>query len=153
MPEGFTKSYAQRLDRHCRINVKEAEDGDRILPGHALIAAGNLHMEAQRSGSIYSVRVFSAPPVSRHRPSVDVLFHSCANALGKNVVGAILTGMGNDGAEGMYAMHQAGAFTVAQNQETCVVFGMPKEAIAKGGVDEVLRCTRSGSGTTTAGKV
>ncbi len=138
MPEGFTKSCAQRLDRHCRITVKEAEDGDRILPGHALLAAGNMHMEVQRSGAIYSVRVFSAPPVSRHRPSVDVLFHSCAHTLGKNAVGAILTGMGNDGADGMDAMHKAGAFTVAQNQETCVVFGMPKEAIAKGGVDEVL---------------
>ncbi len=138
MPEGFTKSYAQRLDRHCRINVKEAEDGDRILPGHALLAAGNKHMEVQRSGSIYSVRVFTAPPVSRHRPSVDVLFHSCANALGKNVVGAILTGMGNDGADGMLAMHRSGAYTVAQDQDSCVVFGMPKEAIAKGGVDEVL---------------
>ncbi len=138
MPEGFTKSYAQRLDRHCRINVKEAEDGDRILPGHALLAAGNMHMEVQRSGSIYSVRVFTAPPVSRHRPSVDVLFHSCANALGKNVVGAILTGMGNDGADGMLAMHRSGAYTVAQDQDSCVVFGMPKEAITKGGVDDVL---------------
>jgi two-component system, chemotaxis family, protein-glutamate methylesterase/glutaminase len=138
MPEGFTKSYAQRLDRHCRIRVKEAEDGDRILPGHALLAAGNFHLEVQRSGATYGVRVFSAPPVSRHRPSVDVLFHSCARALGKNCVGAILTGMGNDGAEGLAAMHSAGAMTFAQDEASCVVFGMPKEAIAKGGVRHVL---------------
>ncbi len=138
MPEGFTKSYAQRLDRHCQIRVKEAEDGDRILPGHALLAPGNFHMEAYRSGASYGVRVFSAPPVSRHRPSVDVLFNSCAKHLGRNAVGAILTGMGNDGAVGMLAMHQQGATTIAQDEATCVVFGMPKEAIAFGGVDEIL---------------
>lgn len=138
MPEGFTKSYAQRLDRHCQIRVKEAEDGDRILPGHALLAAGNFHMEVQRSGATYGVRVFSAPPVSRHRPSVDVLFHSCAKNLGRNAVGVILTGMGNDGADGLSAMHQQGATTIAQDEATCVVFGMPKEAIATGGVDDIL---------------
>jgi two-component system, chemotaxis family, protein-glutamate methylesterase/glutaminase len=142
MPEGFTKSYAQRLDRHCRIRVKEAEDGDRILPGHAILAAGNLHMEVQRSGATYGVRVFTAPPVSRHRPSVDVLFHSCAKVLGKNGVGAILTGMGNDGAEGLAAMHSVGAMTFAQDEASCVVFGMPKEAIAKGGVRHVLPLKR-----------
>lgn len=138
MPEGFTKSYAQRLDRHCQISVKEAEDGDRILPGHALIAAGNFHMEAYRSGATYAVRVFSAPPVCRHRPSVDVLFRSCAKHFAANAVGAILTGMGNDGAAGLLAMHQAGATTFAQDEATSVVFGMPKEAIATGGVDETL---------------
>jgi two-component system chemotaxis response regulator CheB len=145
MPEGFTKSYAQRLDRHCRIRVKEAEDGDRILPGHALLAAGNFHMEVQRSGATYGVRVFSAPPVSRHRPSVDVLFHSCARVLGKNGVGVILTGMGNDGAEGLAAMHSTGAMTFAQDEASCVVFGMPKEAIAKGGVRHVLPLKRIAS--------
>ncbi len=142
MPEGFTKSYAQRLDRHCQIRVKEAEDGDRILPGHALIAAGNFHMEACRSGASYGVRVFSAPPVSRHRPSVDVLFNSCAKHIGRNGVGVILTGMGNDGAAGMLAMHEQGATTIAQDEASCVVFGMPKEAIATGGVDEILPLPR-----------
>ena len=138
MPEGFTKSYAARLDRHCQIRVKEAEDGDRILPGHALLAAGNFHMETYRSGATYAVRVFNAPPVSRHRPSVDVLFRSCAKHLGVNAVGLILTGMGNDGAAGLLEMNQAGAHTFAQDEATCVVFGMPKEAIALGGVDEIL---------------
>jgi two-component system chemotaxis response regulator CheB len=138
MPEGFTKSYAERLDRHCQIRVKQAEDGDRILPGHALIAAGNFHMEAVRSGATYSVRVFSGPPVCRHRPSVDVLFRSCAKYLGRNAVGAILTGMGNDGAAGLLEMQKSGAATVAQDEATCVVFGMPKEAIALGGVGHVL---------------
>ncbi len=138
MPEGFTKSYAQRLDRSCRIRVKEAEDGDRILPGHALIAAGNYHMSVFRSGASYGVKVFSAPPVQRHRPSVDVLFNSCAENLGVNAVGVILTGMGADGADGMLAMHNSGAVTIAQNEESCVVYGMPKEAVARGGVDRVL---------------
>ncbi len=138
MPEGFTKSFANRLDRHCQIRVKEAEDGDTILPGHALLAAGGLHMEAYRSGAIYKVRVFTAPPISRHRPSVDVLFRSCAKYLGPNAVGAILTGMGNDGAAGILEMHQAGATTIAQDEATCVVYGMPKEAVATGGIDEIL---------------
>jgi two-component system chemotaxis response regulator CheB len=142
MPEGFTNSFAQRLDRHCQVRVKEAQDGDRIIPGHVLVAAGNYHMEVHRSGATYAVRVFSGPPVSRHRPSVDVLFSSCARYLGSNAVGAILTGMGNDGAAGMLEMKKAGATTVAQDEETCVVFGMPKEAIAKGGVDEVLPLQR-----------
>lgn len=138
MPEGFTKSFGDRLDRHCRIRCKEAEDGDRILPGHALVAPGNFHMEVQRSGAVYSVRVFSAPPVSRHRPSVDTLFHSCAKVLGRNCVGAMLTGMGNDGAVGMAAMRRAGAHTIAQDEATCVVYGMPKEAVVAGGVEKVL---------------
>jgi two-component system, chemotaxis family, protein-glutamate methylesterase/glutaminase len=138
MPEGFTKSYAQRLDRHCQIRVKEAEDGDRILPGHALLAAGNFHMEAYRSGATYAVRVFSAPPVSRHRPSVDVMFRSCAKYIGANAVGAILTGMGNDGAAGMLEMYNAGAMTFAQDEATCVVYGMPREAVNFGGVHSTL---------------
>ncbi len=138
MPEGFTKSYAERLDRHCQIRVKEAEDGDRILPGHALLAPGNLHTEVRRSGAVYCVKTFQAPPVNRHRPSVNVLFDSCARYLGSNAVGAILTGMGNDGASGLLKMKQAGAHTIAQNEETCVVFGMPREAIQLGAVDEIL---------------
>ena len=138
MPEGFTNTYAQRLDRYCQVRVKEAQDGDRIIPGHVLLAAGNYHMEVCRSGATYAVRVFSAPPVSRHRPSVDVLFSSCARYVGSNAVGGLLTGMGNDGAAGMLEMKQAGAATFAQDEATCVVFGMPKEAIAKGCVDEVL---------------
>ncbi len=146
MPEGFTKSYAERLDRHCQIRVKEAENGDRILPGHCLLAAGNFHMEAHRSGATYGVRVFSAPPVSRHRPSVNVLFESCARYLGRNAVGAILTGMGNDGASGLLSMHRAGAPTIAQDEATCVVFGMPREAIALGGVDEVLPLNKIAGG-------
>ncbi len=142
MPEGFTKSYAQRLDRSCQIRVKEAEDGDRILPGHALLAAGNFHLEVVRSGATYSVRVFSAPPVSRHRPSVDVLFHSCARHLGSNAIGIILTGMGSDGADGLLAMHQAGAHTIAQDEESCIVFGMPREAIARSAATEVVALNR-----------
>ncbi len=142
MPEGFTKSYAQRLDRSCKIRVKEAEDGDRILPGHALIAAGNYHMSVFRSGASYGVKVFSAPPVQRHRPSVDVLFNSCAENLGVNSVGVILTGMGADGADGMLAMKTSGAVTIAQSEDTCVVYGMPKEAVARNGVSHVLPLER-----------
>jgi two-component system chemotaxis response regulator CheB len=138
MPERFTQSFAKRLDSLAAVRVKEAEDGDRILPGHALIAPGNFHLEVFRSGASYAVRVFSGPPVNHHRPSVDVLFHSCARFLGANAVGVILTGMGSDGAQGMRAMHDAGAPTIAQDEATCVVFGMPKEAIALGGVDQVL---------------
>ncbi len=142
MPEGFTRSYAERLDRNCQIRVKEAADGDRILPGHALIAAGNYHMEAIRSGATYSVRVFMAPPVSRHRPSVNVLFNSCAHHLGRNAVGIILTGMGNDGADGLLAMKNAGAKTIAQDEASCVVFGMPREAIAVGAADSIMPLNR-----------
>ncbi|BCS31899.1 chemotaxis response regulator protein-glutamate methylesterase [Luteitalea sp. TBR-22] len=146
MPETFTRSFAERLDTLCQIKVKEAADGDRILPGHALIARGNIHMEVRRSGAIYSVRLVDSPPVNRHRPSVDVLFDSCARYLGANAVGVILTGMGNDGARGMRAMHDAGAFTIAQDEASCVVFGMPKEAIAAGGVDEILPLSRVAPG-------
>jgi two-component system chemotaxis response regulator CheB len=138
MPPGFTASFANRLDRTCRIRVKEARDGDRILDGHALLAPGGYHMQVVRSGANYSVQVAMGEPVNRHRPSVDVLFHSCARYLGANVAGVILTGMGGDGARGMQAMHQAGAKTIAQDEASCVVFGMPREAIALGGVDHVL---------------
>jgi two-component system chemotaxis response regulator CheB len=146
MPETFTRSFAERLDSLCQIKVKEAADGDRILPGHALIARGNIHMEVRRSGASYSVRLVDSPPVNRHRPSVDVLFDSCARYLGANAVGVILTGMGNDGARGMRAMHDAGAFTIAQDEASCVVFGMPKEAITAGGVDEILPLSRVAPG-------
>ncbi|MBI5170873.1 MAG: chemotaxis response regulator protein-glutamate methylesterase [Candidatus Eisenbacteria bacterium] len=138
MPANFTKSFAERLDSQCQMRVKEAVDGDRILPGHVLIAPGNFHMSVQRSGASYSVRVFSAEPVNRHRPSVDVLFDSCAQAVGANALGVILTGMGNDGAKGMFAMRRAGARTFAQDEASCVVFGMPREAILAGGAEHTL---------------
>ena len=138
MPEKFTRSFADRLDSLCRIRVKEAQDGDRILPGHALLAPGNFHMEVLRSGAEYRVRVFAGDPVNRHRPSVDVLFHSCARYLGSNAVGVILTGMGADGARGLREMRDAGARTIAQDEASCVVFGMPKEAIALGAAEEIL---------------
>ncbi len=142
MPEGFTKSFAARLDKNCAIRVAEAKDNDRVLPGHALIAPGNFHLRVVRSGTTVVVRVESGPPVNRHRPSVDVLFESCAQHLGANAVGAILTGMGNDGARGLLAMRRAGARTIAQDESTCVVFGMPKEAIACGAAEQVLPLER-----------
>lgn len=138
MPEAFTKSFAQRLDNLCKISVKEAEHGDRILPGHAFIAPGHSHLLVKRSGANYVCELSDGPPVNRHRPSVDVLFRSAANHVGKNAIGVILTGMGKDGAQGMLEMKQAGAYTFAQDEASCVVFGMPKEAILAGGVDEVL---------------
>jgi two-component system, chemotaxis family, protein-glutamate methylesterase/glutaminase len=138
MPEAFTRAFAERLDRSCRIEVKEAADGDRVLEGRALIAPGNRHLRLLRSGGHYAVGVSDGPLVSRHRPSVDALFDSVAAAAGRNAVGVILTGMGDDGASGLLAMKQAGASTLAQDEESCVVFGMPKEAIERGAVDEVL---------------
>lgn len=137
MPEGFTKSFAQRLDSLSRLRVKEAEDQERILPGHAYIAPGHSHLMLKRSGANYVAVLSQSAPVNRHRPSVDVLFRSVAEHAGRNAIGIILTGMGKDGALGMLEMHRAGAHTLAQNEETCVVFGMPREAIAAGGVDEV----------------
>lgn len=141
MPEKFTKSFADRLNTQCRISVKEAEDGDSVLPGHALLAPGNYHMTLVRSGARYSVRLNQEPPINRHRPSVDAMFDSVAKIAGANAVGVILTGMGNDGAKGMLAMKQAGAYTIAQDEASCVVFGMPKEAIKLGGVDKILSLT------------
>ena len=138
MPPGFTTSFANRLDGLCAIRVKEAEAGDRVLPGHALIAPGNFHMIVVRSGSEYFVKLSSGPPVNRHRPSVDVMFDSCAEQGGRNVVSAILTGMGDDGARGMRRIRDAGGRTIAQNEATCVVYGMPKEAVAHGGVESIL---------------
>jgi two-component system chemotaxis response regulator CheB len=137
MPEKFTGQFAKRLDSLCKISVKEAADGDRLLVGHALLAPGNHHMELVRRGAEYTVKITQAEPVNRHRPSVDVLFNSFAENAGANAIGVILTGMGNDGARGLLAMRNAGAFTVAQDENTSVVFGMPKEAIACGGAQEV----------------
>ena len=138
MPEVFTNQFARRLDSCCRIRVKEAEPNDPLVPGRALVAPGNRHLAVRRSGAQYVVDVLDGPPVSLHRPSVDVLFRSAAQAAGPNAVGIILTGMGDDGAAGMAQLKAAGARTIAQDEETCVVFGMPREAIARGAVDEVL---------------
>jgi two-component system chemotaxis response regulator CheB len=138
MPERFTKTWADRLNSLCRISVKEAQDGDSVLPGHALIAPGNYHMTLVRSGVRYMVCLNQDTRVNRHRPSVDVTFASVAKHAGVNSVGIILTGMGNDGTAGLLQMKQSGAYTIAQNESTCVVFGMPKEAIQAGAVDVVL---------------
>ncbi|NDY95346.1 protein-glutamate methylesterase/protein-glutamine glutaminase [Wenzhouxiangella limi] len=138
MPEKFTDMFAQRLNSLCKIQVREARDRDRVLPGTALIAPGGRHMKIERSGAHYITRVFDGPPVNRHKPSVDVLFRSVADQAGKNAVGFILTGMGGDGARGLKAMHDAGAHTVAQDEKSSIVFGMPKEAIALGAADKVI---------------
>ncbi|MGF1643801.1 MAG: chemotaxis response regulator protein-glutamate methylesterase [Thiotrichales bacterium] len=138
MPEKFTAAFAQRLDTLCQIEVKEAVNGDRVLPGRALIAPGGRHMLLRRSGAQYQVEVLAGPPVNRHCPSVDVLFRSVAQTAGKNALGVIMTGMGDDGARGLKEMLDAGARTLAQDEKTCVVFGMPKEAIKLGAAREVL---------------
>ncbi|RMC91542.1 chemotaxis response regulator protein-glutamate methylesterase [Aquitalea palustris] len=138
MPEKFTASFAERLDRLSEIEVKEAATGDRILPGRALIAPGGKHMMIKRSGAYYQVEVVDGPLVSRHKPSVDVLFRSAAKFAGKNALGIIMTGMGDDGAKGLKEMHDVGARTIAQDEDSCVVFGMPKEAIKLGAADEVI---------------
>ncbi|MCC9601200.1 chemotaxis response regulator protein-glutamate methylesterase [Stieleria sp. JC731] len=138
MPPGFTGRFAKRLNELCQIQVKEATHADVILPGQALIAPGNFHMTVGRSGARYMVKLNEQAPVNQFRPSVDVLFNSCAKYVGSNALGVILTGMGYDGAEGMLAMNRAGAATIAQDQNSCVVFGMPNEAIKRGGVDTVM---------------
>jgi two-component system chemotaxis response regulator CheB len=138
MPEKFTASFAKRLDGLCQVRVKEAADGDAVLRGHVLIAPGNLHTMIERSGARYYVSVKEGPLVSRHRPSVDVLFRSAARSVGSNAVGVIMTGMGDDGARGLEEMKNAGAFTLAQDEATCIVFGMPKEAIARNCVDRIV---------------
>jgi two-component system chemotaxis response regulator CheB len=138
MPEGFTRAFSERLNGICRIRVKEAETGDSVLRGQALIAPGNRHMMLKRSGARYYVEIKDGPLVCRHRPSVDVLFRSTARYAGKNAVGIIMTGMGDDGARGMREMKEAGAHTIAQDEQSCVVFGMPKEAVQMGGVDKVM---------------
>ncbi len=137
MPEHFTRAFATRLDSLCRISVKEAADNDTVIRGRALIAPGNHHILLKRSGARYYVEIKDGPLVSRHRPSVDVLFRSAARYAGKNCIGVIMTGMGDDGAKGMREMKEAGSFTIAQDEESCVVFGMPKKAVELGAVDRV----------------
>ena len=151
MPEKFTEAFARRLDGLCEVEVKEAADGDAVLRGRALIAPGNKHMLLQRSGARYYVAVKDGPLVSRHRPSVDVLFRSAAHSVGANGVGIIMTGMGDDGARGLLEMKSVGALTVAQDEASSVVFGMPKEAIALGAADKVLPLDRLASEIVRAG--
>jgi two-component system chemotaxis response regulator CheB len=138
MPPGFTKSYATRLDTLCRIRVAEASDGERVLPGHAYIAPGGMHLSVERSGANYIARVRDGEAVNRHKPSVEVLFQSAARVVGPNALGVMLTGMGADGARAMKEMRDAGSWNVAQDEASCVVFGMPREAIAHGATHEVL---------------
>jgi two-component system, chemotaxis family, protein-glutamate methylesterase/glutaminase len=138
MPEVFTKAFAERLNKECAIEIAEARDGDRLQNGHALIAPGNRHMLIHRNGEDFVVQIMDGPLVSRHRPSVDVLFRSVAISAGAKAVGVIMTGMGDDGADGLCEMKEAGAATIAQDEASCVVFGMPKEAIARGAVDVVM---------------
>ncbi len=142
MPEKFTAAFAARLDSLCQIAVKEAANNDRVTQGRALIAPGGKHMLLKRSGAQYHVEVVDGPPVNRHRPSVDVLFRSAAKAAGANALGIILTGMGDDGARGLREMHEAGARTIAQDEESCVVYGMPKEAVKLGAADDILPLNR-----------
>jgi two-component system chemotaxis response regulator CheB len=141
MPEHFTASFAQRLDQDCHVSVKEAQDNDTVIRGRVLIAPGNLHTLLKLSGARYYVQVQDGPLVSRHRPSVDVLFRSAARYAGRNALGVIMTGMGDDGASGISELKEAGAYTIAQDEATCVVFGMPQEAIKRGGVQKVLPLT------------
>jgi two-component system chemotaxis response regulator CheB len=138
MPEKFTASLAERLNSLCAIEVREARNGDRVIPGLALIAPGGKHTKLLRSGAQFTVEVFDGPVVNHHRPSVDVLFRSAAQCAAKNAVGIIMTGMGDDGARGMRDMHEAGAWTIAQDEASCVVYGMPKEAVRMGGVSETV---------------
>lgn len=138
MPEKFTARFAERLDQLCRVTVKEAANNDSVIRGQALIAPGNKHLLLKRSGARYYVEVKDGPLVSRHRPSVDVLFRSAARYAGRNAIGVIMTGMGDDGAKGMLEMKESGAFNIAQNEESCVVFGMPAEAIKLGAVDRIM---------------
>jgi two-component system chemotaxis response regulator CheB len=142
MPPGFTRSYAARLDGLCKIRVAEARDGDRILPGHAYIAPGGFHLSVERSGANYIARVADGDPVNRHKPSVEVLFKSAARVVGPNALGLMLTGMGADGAKAMREMRDAGSYNFAQDEASCVVFGMPREAIAEGAAHEVLPLTQ-----------
>ncbi|GBC97288.1 Chemotaxis response regulator protein-glutamate methylesterase [bacterium HR16] len=142
MPPVFTRSFAERLDKLCAVRVKEAEDGDVLQPGHAYIAPGDYHLQVARNGSQYRARVVQTEPVNRHRPSVDALFDSVAEAGGSATVAVLLTGMGADGARGLKRLRDAGAHTIAQDEETCVVFGMPREAIQLGGAEFVLPLPR-----------
>ena len=138
MPPGFTRSFAERLNRLCDLHVVEAKGGERVLPGHVFIAPGDDHLLLKRSGANYVTELSKAPQVNRHRPSVDVLFNSAAESAGQNAVGVILTGMGRDGAQGLLAMRNAGSFTIAQDEQSCVVYGMPKEAVNIGAVERSI---------------
>jgi two-component system chemotaxis response regulator CheB len=142
MPPKFTSAFAERLNQLCALEVKEAQDGDTVVTGRALVAPGNYHMLLKRSGARYFVQVKNGPPVHHQRPSVDVLFNSVALSAGANVIGVILTGMGADGAEGLLAMKERGAYTIAQDEASCVVFGMPKEAIRRGAAQKVMPLDR-----------
>jgi two-component system chemotaxis response regulator CheB len=144
MPPGFTKSFADRLNSICRMHVKEAEQGERVLPGHVYIAPGGRHLLVKRSGANYMVEISEAEPVNRHRPSVDVLFRSVAEQVGRNALGVMLTGMGRDGADAMRVMRDCGAYNIAQDEASCVVYGMPREAVAAGAVNEVLPLAKIG---------
>lgn len=138
MPPGFTRTFAARLDRLSRLKVVESVGGERILPGHAFVAPGDRHLLVERSGANYVTRLSDAPPVQRHRPAVDPMFQSVAQCAGRNVIAALLTGMGKDGALGLKAIHEAGGHTIAQNEASCVVYGMPREAVSLGAAEEVL---------------
>jgi len=142
MPAGFTSSYARRLDSLCQIRVKEAVDGERLLPGHAYLAPGGLHLSVERSGANYVARVRDGEAVNRHKPSVEVLFESAARVVGPNALAVMLTGMGGDGAQAMRAMREAGSYNICQDEASCIVFGMPREAIARGAAHEVLPLAR-----------
>jgi two-component system chemotaxis response regulator CheB len=141
MPEKFTAEFANRLNGLCQITVKEAQNNDRVVPGQALIAPGGKHMMLRRNGAQYHVEVLDGPLVNRHRPSVDVLFRSVAKCAGANALGVIMTGMGDDGAVGLLEMRKAGAMTVGQDEESCVVYGMPKEAVKRGAVAKTVTLT------------
>jgi two-component system chemotaxis response regulator CheB len=138
MPEQFTTSFAKRLNQISQLEVREARDSDPVGPGVALVAPGNRHMLLQQSGARYLVKIKTGPAVNHHRPSIDVLFQSVARSAGSSAIGVLLTGMGADGAKGLLAMHEKGAYTLAQDEQTCVVFGMPREAIKLGAVDNVV---------------
>ncbi len=153
MPEKFTAQFADRLNGLCRLEVREAVDRDRVLPGRALIAPGGRHMRLVRNGAIYQVEVFDGPPVNRHRPSVDVLFRSVAKVAGANALGVIMTGMGDDGARGLLDMHDKGARTLAQDEDSCVVFGMPKEAIKLGAAQRIVPLSAIAAEIVSAGRL
>jgi len=152
MPPQFTQTFAERLNAHCQISVRQAQDGDAVEPGLALISPGGKHMLVRRMQNKYIVNVVDGPPVNRHRPSVDVLFRSVAQCAGTSATGLIMTGMGDDGAAGMKEMEQAGAYTVAQDEQSCVVFGMPKVAIELGGVKQILPLDRMHEAIVAAGR-
>jgi two-component system chemotaxis response regulator CheB len=137
MPPGFTKTFAQRLNASCSVNVTEAQGGERLLPGHVYIAPGDIHLGIERSGADYRTVLIDSERVSGHKPSVDVLFESVSTTAGKNAIGIIMTGMGRDGASGLLKMKQAGAYTLAQDEASCVIFGMPKEAIKLEAANEI----------------